>query len=406
MRCVIEAVAGEIAHLVVLDQHVGACRSLRTSAWPSGARHVDRDRLLAAVGGGEVAGVARVPALGIPKPGRTPGARVVAHLGPLHLDHLGAEIGEVLRAPRPRQHARQIEYLDVRKCSRHDASPSSLKFQNGTTLPGFMMLSGSSARLTVRIMSSSTGDLVMGELGEAQAADAVLGADRAAELDDDIVHDAIDARPARRRNVCQSAPTGAHRVVVHVAVADVPEGAMANSGIGRRERRIGPRDELGDARDRHRDVVRDAAACRDLRLGEVLAHLPLALRPARRTRRSPRRGPVPLPAPQRARPQRLVQRAWRALPRHVQQHVPGMRARASGRSCPGTPVRRKSMIERADQLEGGELLRPSARFMCPSSATPFSGLSTATHAVSLAVGLREQPQHGRGDDAERALARR
>jgi len=34
--------------------------------------------------------------------GRSPGARVVADAGPFDLDHVGAEVGQILRAPRPR----------------------------------------------------------------------------------------------------------------------------------------------------------------------------------------------------------------------------------------------------------------------------------------------------------------
>jgi len=36
-------------------------------------------------------------------------AGVVARARPLDLDHLGAEVGEQLPAPRPREHARQLD---------------------------------------------------------------------------------------------------------------------------------------------------------------------------------------------------------------------------------------------------------------------------------------------------------
>ena len=48
-----------------------------------------------------------------------------------------------------------------------------------------------------------------------------------------------------------------HRVVVHVAVADVAEGAVADAGIGGGDSGIGALDELRDARQRHRYVVGD-----------------------------------------------------------------------------------------------------------------------------------------------------
>ena len=42
-------------------------------------------------------------------------ARVVARARPLDLDHLGAEIGEQLRAPRPGEHAAEVEHPDPRE---------------------------------------------------------------------------------------------------------------------------------------------------------------------------------------------------------------------------------------------------------------------------------------------------
>jgi hypothetical protein len=45
-------------------------------------------------------------------PGRAPVAGVVAGARPLDLDDLGAEIGEQLRAPGPRQYPAKVEHLD------------------------------------------------------------------------------------------------------------------------------------------------------------------------------------------------------------------------------------------------------------------------------------------------------
>ena len=53
--------------------------------------------------------LAGVAALRVLEERRTPAARVVALPRPLDLDHLGAEVGEVLRGPGAGEHARQVE---------------------------------------------------------------------------------------------------------------------------------------------------------------------------------------------------------------------------------------------------------------------------------------------------------
>ncbi|MNE96226.1 hypothetical protein D3C80_1943990 [compost metagenome] len=40
-------------------------------------------------------------------------ARIVAASGMFHLDDLGAQVGKILRAPRPRQNSGKVEYLDA-----------------------------------------------------------------------------------------------------------------------------------------------------------------------------------------------------------------------------------------------------------------------------------------------------
>jgi hypothetical protein len=47
------------------------------------------------------------------QPRRTKGPRIVTRARALDLDHLGAEIGQVLPAPRPREHARQVKRPDM-----------------------------------------------------------------------------------------------------------------------------------------------------------------------------------------------------------------------------------------------------------------------------------------------------
>ena len=95
---VAEAVAREVADLVVLDQHVALRGELAHDRLALRLREIDGDRLLAAVGRGEVRRLLRVPAVRVLQPRRAEGARVVAGLRALDLDHLGAEIGEVLPA--------------------------------------------------------------------------------------------------------------------------------------------------------------------------------------------------------------------------------------------------------------------------------------------------------------------
>ena len=82
---------------------------MRTSAAPSGCREIDRRRFLAAIAAEEISGDPLV-ALAVPRRSPVPG--VVAAPGPLDLDHLGAKIGEQLRAPRPGEHAAEVEDLD------------------------------------------------------------------------------------------------------------------------------------------------------------------------------------------------------------------------------------------------------------------------------------------------------
>src|SRR5262245_62977577 len=96
------------------------------------------------------------------------------------------------------------------------------------------------------------------KLVEPRLADAMLGADRATEIGDDVVHDAIDV--AALLPIARAIPVRrTHRVIVDVAIADVSEGARTDARIGTDQRPIGALDEFGDARNRHRDVVGDAA---------------------------------------------------------------------------------------------------------------------------------------------------
>src|SRR3546814_19529266 len=60
-----------------------------------------------------IIGRAQIFALGAGNESRPPFARVVARARPLDLDHLGAEVGEQLPAPRPRKHTRPFDDSDA-----------------------------------------------------------------------------------------------------------------------------------------------------------------------------------------------------------------------------------------------------------------------------------------------------
>ena len=86
--------------------HVGLGDQSADLGLAIGAFEIDRDRALAAVAAVEIGRAA----LGVGDEGRAPAARVVARAGALDLDHLGAEIGEQLSRPRPRQDARELDH--------------------------------------------------------------------------------------------------------------------------------------------------------------------------------------------------------------------------------------------------------------------------------------------------------
>jgi len=102
-----------VADLEVLEHHVAMQHQLAQQGLAFAARDVDRERALAAVGRQVIGRFLRIVALRIPGIWRTPGAGVVAGAGALDLDHVGAEVGQVLRAPGAGQHARQVEHADV-----------------------------------------------------------------------------------------------------------------------------------------------------------------------------------------------------------------------------------------------------------------------------------------------------
>src|SRR5690606_17913476 len=126
-----QAVAGEIAELVVLQQHVGLARQLAYELRALGLGDVDGDRLLAAVGAAEIGRFARLLAVGVADVRRRECARVVTLAGPLDLDDLGAQVAQVLAGPWAGQDARHVEHADMRKRSCHDSTFLSIASNGG-----------------------------------------------------------------------------------------------------------------------------------------------------------------------------------------------------------------------------------------------------------------------------------
>ncbi len=107
---VVQAVLGQAAHLEVFHQDVALQRQFAHQFGAAGRRDVQRHGELVAVGRQVVGRLAGVVARLVLQVGRPPGPRVVARAGPFDLDHLGAEIGEVLGAPGAGQDAGQVEH--------------------------------------------------------------------------------------------------------------------------------------------------------------------------------------------------------------------------------------------------------------------------------------------------------
>src|SRR5262249_46715158 len=115
--------------------------------------------------------------------------------------------------------------------------------------------------------------LVMFQLFQARLAHAVLCADGAAEIGDDIVNDAIDMRSLLVE--AGGIPVEwAHGVVMDVAIANMAKRALTHAGTSCGEGRIGALDELGDAGDGHGYIVGDAAACGLLSFDQAFPHPP------------------------------------------------------------------------------------------------------------------------------------
>src|SRR5262249_34716617 len=111
---VAEPVFPEAPALVILQQPVAFRGERARDPRALGVRDIERDRFLAAVHREEIRRFPGFFPFLVLEEGRAPAAGVVPRPGTLDLDHLGAQVGEVLRRPGAREHARQIEYADVR----------------------------------------------------------------------------------------------------------------------------------------------------------------------------------------------------------------------------------------------------------------------------------------------------
>ena len=110
-RCGIEAVARHVANLEVFDQHVALRHQAPDQRLAFGVGQIDRDRAFVAVAAEVVGGLGGVGASAVFQEGRAPAARVVATGVAIagrsfDLDHIGAEVGQGLRAPGAGEHAR------------------------------------------------------------------------------------------------------------------------------------------------------------------------------------------------------------------------------------------------------------------------------------------------------------
>ena len=125
---VIEPVLRQAPDLEILHQHVRLCGKAADQSRAFGVGQVDRGGALVAVGAQVIGAFQRiVAAIGQLEERRTPGAGIVAPPGLLHLEHVGAEIGEDLGRPRPGEDPRKVQHPDpverARALAHHAAMP-------------------------------------------------------------------------------------------------------------------------------------------------------------------------------------------------------------------------------------------------------------------------------------------
>ena len=114
-----ETVAGQCADLVILDNHVDVAYQIADQRLPFGVRQVDGDGFFATVCAEKVGGISCFQTVHIFQERWPPRTGVVSNAGTLNLDHFCPHVGQILRCPRARQNAGQVEHLDVPQCGLH-----------------------------------------------------------------------------------------------------------------------------------------------------------------------------------------------------------------------------------------------------------------------------------------------
>src|SRR3989442_917277 len=119
-----EPVPGEVSDLEVLDQDVAPGGEAPDELLAGRLRQVHRDRLLPAIDREIVGGLLGLAAVSILEPGWPPGPGLVPGPRSLDLDHVGAQVGEVLGRPRAGEDAGEIEDAEVLEGAWHASLPS------------------------------------------------------------------------------------------------------------------------------------------------------------------------------------------------------------------------------------------------------------------------------------------
>ena len=274
------------------------------------------------------------------------------------------------------------------------------------TRPGFIRPCGSSACLIARIMPSATGVLRCASSSRFSAPMPCSAEIEPPQRADRVVDDRVDrvlVRVAGSR--APSSPAGGLHVVVQVAVAEVAEvDQPRRRGSARCSAASVRCDEVGDRRDRQRDVVLDVRPFLGLRQRDRFAQVPQRVRLRRGSRRPRRRRSGRARAPPPAAPRSAAARVRLALGVGLlEQHRPRRRRQrlAQLREVLGA---RASSDERVHHLEAGQRRRRAARCASCSSATQRRATRRRASAVIVRRRPRIQLQRRRGDDAERAFA--
>ncbi len=110
----IQTVLCEAADFEILDDDIGAQRKRSDPRLALRGGDIDCNRALSPIAAVEIGG-AEILARGRTKEGRAPLASIVAFLGPLDFDDVGAKVGQKLSRPRTRQDACQLEHANARQ---------------------------------------------------------------------------------------------------------------------------------------------------------------------------------------------------------------------------------------------------------------------------------------------------